>query len=409
MKQEFRKKKIYIAGGICCIVLIIIGYCYGSRQNGNSAAIKSKNIPLVQTYTVSRADMMRHISLFGATVADANVAVAPKYTGRILAVNVKLGDQVKKGDVLMIQDTGDVDISIHQNQAATKVAQANAIEAEATYDANYLKAKNAYAIEQTIYDRNQYLFSIGAISQEALDTIQQSYIASKSDFEVLENQRSQQGDIPAAVESKQAAIDQALYATQALEKQRNDLILIAPRDGVIGYRAAEVGAIAAAGTKVLEIVDNSHNYVDCSVPESDAALLQPGSPIQMTVDSLGEDCSGTVIYVSPSVDAAAKTYTVRIELQPTAVMKAGMFAHGQIDILQRPQTLYIPKDAVFEKNGQNFVFVVDGENMVQLRMVTIGLVNDEFEEILTGLVAGDFVAVGNQDKLKDGMNVEREN
>ena len=179
MNKKFKKKEFYIAGGICGALLLLIAYWYSSQQVTNSSATKNKSIPLVQTYAVSRADMMRHISLFGSTVADANVAIAPKYTGRILDVKVKLGDVVKKGDVLLIQDTGDVELSIRQNQAATKVAQANAVEVESSYDANYLRAKNAYEIEQTKYNRNQYLFSIGAISQEALDTAQQSYVASK--------------------------------------------------------------------------------------------------------------------------------------------------------------------------------------------------------------------------------------
>ena len=115
--------------------------------------------PLVETYEVLRKDMNRTVNLSGQTVANAHVVLAPKYTGRITQVLVELGDHVKAGDILMVQDTGDLEISIMQNQAATMAASADAVEAAATYNANYIKTKNAYEIAKQRYNRNEYLHS----------------------------------------------------------------------------------------------------------------------------------------------------------------------------------------------------------------------------------------------------------
>ena len=348
---------------------------------------------------------MRHIALSGQTVADANIALAPKYTGRITQVCVSLGDEVKAGQVLMIQDTGDLDISINQNSAAANAAQADAREASATYDANYIKTRNAYELEQGKYERNKYLFSIGAISQDTLDSVEQEYMASKAAFEVLANQVD--GSNAASVQSKEFTAEKQEHATDALRKQREDMILRAPRDGVIGYRNAEVGAIVTAGTKVLSLVDNSHINVDCTLSESDAAILKPGMDVNVTIDAMGQDYTGRIVYVSPAMDDSSKTYQVRIELgENSDSIKAGLFAHTAIDILQRRDTLFVPKAAVLSKNGRQTVFVLRDDGTAEEREVKIGLLNDDDEEIIEGLSDGDTVILSNQDKLQTGTAVD---
>ncbi len=404
--SELKRRDMYIAGGICLVLLACMVYIYTGQTGKKDKVNMEKGNPLVEVYKVERADMMRHIALSGQTVADAHITLAPKYSGRITAVQAKLGDHVKAGDVLMVQDTGDLDWSIRQNQAAAQAAAADAVEAEATYNANYIKTQNAYEIERMKYERNAYLFSIGAISQETLDSVKEEYMTSKAAYEALDNQ-SDGSSMPASVASKQYTADKNSYAAKGLEKQREDMYLIAPRDGVIGYRAAEVGALAAAGTKVFELVDNSHVYVDCSLSENDAAVLETGMDVDVTIDALGQSYTGKIVYVSPAMDDSAKTYTVRISLdEDKSAIKAGLFARSQIDILQRPQTLFVPKEAVINKNGRVTVFVVRPDQTVEERDVRIGLLNDTQEEIISGLADGDVVALSNQDRLKDGMTVD---
>ncbi len=402
--QEMSRKKQLIALVSCMVVLAVALYFYFGNDRNMKKGGRHGN-PLVKVQKVVRQDMMRHIALSGQTVADANIPLAPKYTGRITAVNVKLGDTVKAGEILLIQDTADLDISIDQNAAAANAAQADAREAAASYDANYIKAKNAYELERAKYQRNQYLFSIGAISQDKLDSVEQEYMASKAAFDVLANQVD--GGDAASVQSKNYTAEKQRHATDALRKQREDMILRAPRDGVIGYRNAEVGAIVSAGTKVLSLVDNSHINVDCTLSESDAAILEPGMEVWVTIDAMGQDYAGRIVYVSPAMDESSKTYQVRIELDESKdAIKAGLFARTAIDILQRRDTLFVPKEAVLSKNGRQTLFVLRDDGTVEEREIKIGLMNDESEEILDGLVDGETVILSNQDKLQTGTRVD---
>lgn len=402
--QQMNRREMMVAGTICLLLLVTACYFYLGQQKSVKKKVR-QGLPLVKVQTVTRQDMMRHVALSGQTVADANIALTPKYTGRIVQVCVSLGDVVQAGQVLMVQDTGDLDISINQNSAAANAAHADAREAAAAYDANYIKTRNAYELEQGKYERNKYLFSIGAISQDTLDSVNQEYMASKAAFEVLANQVD--GSSAASVQSKEYTAEKQEHATSALRKQREDMILRAPRDGIIGYRNAEAGAIVTAGTKVLSLVDNRHINVDCTLSEGDAAILKTGMDVNVTIDALGQDYTGRIVYVSPAMDDSSKTYQVRIELgENSDTIKAGLFAHTAIDILQRPAALFVPKEAVLSKNGRQSIFVLNSDGTVEEREVKIGLINDADEEIIAGLSDGEIVVLSNQDKLQTGMKVD---
>jgi multidrug efflux pump subunit AcrA (membrane-fusion protein) len=408
MRHDFsamNKKKV-LAVGVACLAVIGIIY-FLSHGNANQGKQAKSNIrPAVDTYVVERKDMLRRISLYGQTVSEAHIDIAPKYTGRITAVNVSLGQKVNAGDVLIVQDTGDLELSIAQNNAATRQAEADAKESESSYNATYQKEQADYERTRTKYERYQALYEQGAISKESLDTVYQEMVNSKAALDTLLNQ-TMSGDVPASVESKRAAMEKSKRATNSLEKQQADLILRAPRAGTIGYRNAEVGAMATAGQKVLELVDNSKIYIDCQISEQDVAAVKTGAKVNVAIESLGNSYAGTIIYVSPATDSTTKSYTARIGLDATdELIKGGMFGRTQIEVLQRPQTLFVPKESVVEKNGKISLFIIDSENKAQERLVKLGLRNDIEVEILEGLQEGDRVAVTNLARLKNDLVVE---
>ncbi len=368
---------------------------------------KGKDIvkPEVVVYTVQRQDMMRRISLYGETVAEANIDIAPKYTGRISEVCVSLGEVVKEGDILLVQDTGDLDLSILQNTAASRQAEAEAKEAEATYQASYDKASANYENDKTNYERYATLYEQGAVSKEEFDRVSQQMIDSRSALDTLRNQEMT-GAIPATIEAKNAAWQKSQKGSEMLAKQRNDLILYAPRSGVIGYRNAEVGAIAQAGQKVLSLVDNSNIYIDCELSEMDVAAVKVGLPVDINIEALGDRYQGEIIYVSPAADSTTKHYAVRIVLKNIDErIRSGMFARTELFSLQRKETLTIPKEALIERNGKYFIFMINEADKAMEREVSIGLRNDDSVEILDGISEGDVIAVSNLARLKNNVAV----
>lgn len=399
--SKINKKKCLLVGCCCLVMIFLLLFLFRSKTP--PAVDKAVIKPDVETYAVVRKDMLRRASLFGETVSNSRVALAPKYAGRIIKVNVELGDHVKQGDILLVQDTKDLDLSIAQNNAAIRQSAAEVAESESAHQATYNKVKSDYELKKRKYERYSSLYAQGGISKQELDMVYQEMVDSKSAYDV---NQAMFGEAPASVEIKRAALEKAEIGTASFAKQRDDLILRAPRDGVIAFRDAEVGEIAQAGKTVLELVDNSKIYIDCSVSEQDVAFVRPDMLLKAGIESLGKTYRGKIVYISPSVAADSKNYMVRIELlEHDGLIKAGMFARSQIEFLQRPATVTVPKEAVLEKNGKTSVFIIDGQDRAQERSVAIGLRNDQEVEVLEGLSEGEVVAISNLARLRDQVEV----
>lgn len=391
----------------CFIVLVLMGgvYMYTHRSQGTGKAKAA--LPAVAVEQLSRQDMEKRVVLSGETVPKAQVDISPKYAGRIASVAVDLGDAVQAGDVLLTQDTKDVELSILQNSAGSDQAVADAVEAEAQYGADSTKAQSDYDNALLTYQRYESLFEQGAVAQQDRDDKYRAMMEAKSALDSLQNQ--QMGSQPAVVASKEAAAAKAQYTVDALQQQAADMNITAPVSGIIGYRAAEAGEWASAGQKLLTIVDNSLLYVDCQVAEQDIGVLRVGMTLPVSIDSLGDSFNGRISYISPAMDAASRSYVVRLVLDGAGTLvRGGMFARTDVTSVQRASTLFVPKEAVGDENGKKYVFLIDESGKAKKTYVTLGLSNDTSLELTSGVSEGDRVAVTNISRIRDGGAVEIE-
>ncbi|MDN0046477.1 efflux RND transporter periplasmic adaptor subunit [Megasphaera hexanoica] len=384
---------------LACAGIYVISH--SDRAAKSSSALTNAS---VQSYRAERRDMMRTISLSGQTVPLAQVDLSTKYAGNITAVYVDLGDTVEPGQVLLEQDPVDTSLQLSQNRAAWAQAAAETKSAQSQFYSDLQKAQVEYATAKMNYNRYVILKDEGAVSQKDLDTMYQALIVAKAALDNLQLQNV--GDTPALIAGKQAAQAKAKYTVDSLSKQLEDLTIRAPRHGVISYRNAEAGAMAAANTKVLTITDTSGIYIDCPVAEADVAAIQPGMTVSVSVESLANTYDGTITYVSPAMDPTNKTYIVRITLSnPDNLLRGGMFAQSSLEVLQRRNTLFVPKDALVEQNGISQLYVINPDNTIVIRTVKTGLRNDNYVEILEGLSDGEQIATTNLARLRDGVSV----
>lgn len=397
------KRARYILWAVILLILMggVYWYTHSTTKSAKAAVIR----PAVQTETLTWQDLMKRVVLSGSTVPKAEVDIAPKYAGRIARVAVDLGDRVKAGDVLIQQDVRDLDISILQNGAGSEQAAAEAVQSRSQYSADILKAQSDYDNALATYQRYQALYDMDAVALQERDDKYRAMMEARSVLDSLQNQ--QVGDTPAVVAAREAAAMQAQYTVDALRQQRDDMTLTAPRDGIIGWRQAEEGEWASAGQKLLTVVDNSLLYVDCDVAEQDIGILRLGMTLPVSIDSLGETCEGRITYISPSMDADTHSYKVRLTLDSQGGrILGGMFARTEVTAVQREHTLYVPKEAVGDDNGKKYIFLIDEEGRARKAYVTLGLINDDSMEILSGASEGDQVAITNISRLRDGMEVE---
>jgi HlyD family secretion protein len=404
-KTATGKKKIMIAAlaVFLCLGTIIAVKVHSNTTVKTNGANKSQTT--VDVLTVPRTGLIKRISLTGQTVPEAQVDIAAKYQGKVTAVYSALGQQVSAGDVLVIQDTGDAEISISQNQAAYQQAAADATTNSVAFQASYDRVRADYQRALVDYQRYQSLFAQGAIAKEALDSNHQTLVDAKAALDTVANQMNS-GSVPSSIESAQAAAAKAQQSINAVAKQRDDLVLRAPRSGVIGYRQVEVGSMVSVGQKLLSIVDNSNIYVDCQVSEQDLAAMTTGMAVDVQIDSLGKSFPGKIVYISPANDSTTLAFSLRIALDsPDPIVKSGMFARAVMNAVLRPNALVVPKAAIISKDGQDYVFIINSQNAVEQRIVQVGARSDQNAEILSGLNEGEQIAVSNLARLRDGMPV----
>lgn len=396
------KTKLLIGIGI---MIVLAGAFYGFRSKSIVKGQRAGELkPAVDIITVARKDMVNDIILTGQTVPVSQVDIVAKYTGKITQVNVDLGQNVSQGQELIIQDMSDVNISLAQNGASLRQANADAIESNANFEASYQKSQADYQRSMTNYQRYQTLYNQGAISKETLDNAEQQVTTALAALDTWSKQMA--SGSAASVLSKRALSDKAQSAVDALQHQKNDLVLRAPQSGIIGFRQAEIGTMAQAGQKLLSIVDNSNIYIDCSVSEHDIGQITLGMGTTISIDSLGKSYGGKIIYISPAMDTKTQTFTIRVALDnPDNTIKIGMFARTNIRVIVRPQTLFIPKEAIVSMNGTDRIFVVDGNGQIAERVVKLGLRNDKSVEISSGLTDGEQVVITNLARLKTGVTV----
>jgi len=405
MKVEDRKKRMLLAAIAVVGVLLAVGIHYVVSQH--TASSKKNLIPTVATAAVSKADLIKKISLVGQTVPQAQIDVAAKYQGRVTGVFADLGQAVEPGQVLVTEDTQDADLNVMQNQQAYQQASADAKTMAVQQTANYDKASADYHKALASYERNKQVFDVGGITEDALDTSAQQLADAKASLDMIQNQM--EDGVPSSVSSAQASAAKAGKMMESAQKQRNDLILTAASSGLIGYRQVEIGDMVSAGQKLMSIYDNRRLYVDCQAAEQDLPAFSLTMPIDVSIDSLGKSITGQVIYISPIVDPTSLMYTVRIAIDNSAGdLKSGMFARALLNSVLRPQALLIPKAAVLEKDGAEYVFVVDDKNKVTQKTIKTGAKGDSQVEILSGLAEGEQVAVTNMSRLRDGLTVQVE-
>lgn len=362
--------------------------------------------PVVHTQVVSKRPLYKTINLFGQLQAKAEIDIVNKYAGVIDKVNVDLGSKVQAGDVLIVQRLDDARAEMLKAQARYAEAGAYAATTDVDYTANFARYEADYKLAQVNAERYRKLFAQGAVSKADLDAIEQTLANKRAQYEELALQQRYDG-VPSQVYRQQQVAARREQEYTIAQNKYHDLIFKAPRAGIITYRDAEVGGYAPAQSRMLTLLDDSGFTVDCDITEAEAASVIVGTKVKLNLEAIGKICQGTVVYVSPVRKRETNKFTLRIRIdEPDSKIKAGLFAKGELQFLQKPSTIYLPKNAVLEKDGKFYVYVLGKGNKVNRKAVTTGASNNESIEIVQGLEVGSTVVLDNLARLRDGLVVD---
>ena len=235
----------------------------------------------------------------GRLEAD-EVDIDTKFAGRIQQVNVDEGDFVKAGQVVAVMDTRDL-------QAQLKQYQQLALEARHTLDeakANYAQQQAVVKFAQQQVDRTGYLVPRGYATQETLDQQRQQFNSAVAALAAAD----------ARVGGAERAVLAANHQVELYEINIADNSLVAPKEGPIEYRVANVGEILPVGGKVFTMLDASYVYMDIYLPTAEAGRVRIGSEARIVLDAYPKHViPAKVVFVASQAQFTPKTVETRDE------------------------------------------------------------------------------------------------
>lgn len=208
-------------------------------------------------------------------------------------------------------------------------------------------------------------------------------------------------------------LDSANAQLRAVQSRQKDRVLVAPFDGVLGFRMVSVGSYVRPGDMVARLIDDSEMNLEFSVPSTFLRSLKPGTKIIARTDDLPDmDFEGEIATLDNAIDPVTRAVSVRATLpNPDRALLSGMFM--EIILTADPRsTLALPEEAVQPVGPKTFVFVVneDSNSLIARRTeVKLGALQDGYRELLSGLQSGDKVITEGVIRVRDGASVKIEN
>jgi membrane fusion protein (multidrug efflux system) len=200
---------------------------------------------------------------------------------------------------------------------------------------------------------------------------------------------------------------------RAVQSRQKDRILIAPFDGILGFRRVSVGSFVRPGDTVARLIDDSEMNLEFSVPSTFLRSLKPGTQITARTDDLpGTSFGGKITTIDNAIDPVTRSIKVRATLpNPEQILISGMFM--EIILTADPRSsLSIPEEAVQPVGPKTFVFAVeevDGVLAAKRKEVKLGALDKGFIEVLSGLNASERVITEGVIRVRDGAEIKIEN
>ena len=367
---------------VAVVILLILGVFAVTgillRMHASSALAERTNALAAPFVTVAPARPGAPVDTFvlpGNVTAYTDSPIYARADGYLLHWYFDIGAHVKKGDLLAVIDTPELDKQVAQAESDLATAQANA---------------NIARIQA---ERYSGLVKSDAVSQQDTDTFVSQASATAS-----------------AVKSAQANL-QRLRELQSFEK------IYAPFDGVVTARAVDTGQLISsgsgqsAGTQLFHMQALQTLRVYTNVPQMYSQTLKHGMKIGLTFpEHPGKTYQGTLVRTADAIDPTSRTLLVEVDVDNrSGELMPGALAQVHFKTPAVGPTFIVPTSAlVFRREGLQVSTVVDG-NVAHLIPVVIGEDDGASVQIINGLNAGDQVIQDPPDSLIDGekVNVEK--
>ncbi|MGZ8852533.1 MAG: efflux RND transporter periplasmic adaptor subunit [Thermoanaerobaculia bacterium] len=433
-QQKRSRKKLFIALGIAVLILITVASVVVSRKRDKGVA--------VTTDKAFRKNVTQLVTATGKIQPEIEVPIAPEVSGEIIAIPVKEGQTVRKGDLLLKIKPDSYQAQVEAQQAALSAARSATVQ----HRAELAKADLDYKRAVNLFD------------QRLLSEADRN--AAQTNFDIAR----------AAVESSTFQAQQAEGALRQIRELLSKTAIYSPADGTVSTLPARVGQRVVgtsqfAGTDVMRIADLNNMEAVVNVNENDIVNVKVGDGAQINVDAYSDhpirgiirEIASTAGTRNAGTQEEVTNFEVKISIPDhTVVLRPGMSATADSETATVANAVVVPIQSVTVRSTesslspeerekqtaaekardggdnradvtnetlerrkareqreklQRVVFVKVGDK-VKMQKVDTGIADSTYIEIKKGLKAGDEVVSGSYTaisrKLKDGMKVQIE-
>ncbi len=293
------------------------------------------------------------IALNGDRVAH----VVPRVPGIVVETRKSLGDHVQKGDVLAVI-------------SARELADARS---------KYLVALEREKLARYNFERGEKLWEKQTIPEKEFLTTQKAFLEEKIELASAARKLATLG--LSEEEINEVAEGNVTHITHSLIR--------APFDGVIVKKHLSPGEWVKDDAELFVVADLTDVWVEITVYSKDLASIHVGQKASVFADCAGLETEGTVSYVEPFVGEQSRTAKARVVIPNTdGKWRPGLFAKVRLVSKEHPAPLVVRNEAIQTFHTGKVVFV-NYEDQYEPRPVTLGLSDETFTEVLTGLDPGD--------------------
>lgn len=368
------KKKGWLILAIVVVLLIIVIVVWqtetakkttAAKQQKNADTTAQKAALTVTVVSPQQQNWKQTFTANGNIAAWQEVVIGSELSGqRLTRVNVNVGDEVRRGQVLAEINSK----TIHADLAAAK--------------ASYAEAQAVLTDAITNNKRIQQLKNTGAISAQEATQYQTSQATAQAKLDAARAQ----------IESNQLRLAQTR--------------VVSPDNGVISARTATVGSLAQTGQELFRLIRDHRLEWRAEVTTADLYKLKQGMTAHIiSPDPAQPAVTGNVRMIAPVIDPQTRYGLVYVDIPTTQAVRMGMFVKGEFDLGQKP-ALTVPQTALLLRDGFSYVFTVNDKNRVTQQKVNVGRRLGDRVEILdlapnvkvvssgTGFLAdGDLVSI----------------
>lgn len=352
------------------MMLLVASIIFVSCSGDNYTEEVTKDSPIPVTVTVAGKGSGERVHASGQIESKETAVISTRVMGSITGVKVKVGDVVKKGQLLA---------TISNDDILAKKAQAEAMVAE---------AETALIDAQKDRERFAELYKQQSASSKELENATLHYNS---------------------VKSKTEAARQMKKEVEAMLSYTN---LKAPFSGVITEKSMDAGSMANPGMPILVVEQTGTYQVKASVSESDIGQVKEGAEAEVVIKSTGKTIKGRVSEVSPSSQFSGGQYVITISI-PQAEQD-GLYAGMSVNVAIAStayssalnNTVTVPTAAIVHKDQLTGIYTVNDNQTASLRWVTLGRAYGDHVEVRSGLAFQEQFILTSEGKLYNGVPVK---